>query len=56
MYLHDQSQKIVNFGNSMLYLDFINPLQYHCSFQEFAKIVYILENICEEIVYIGYEA
>ena len=54
MYLHDQSQIIAHFGNSVLCLDFIDPSQNHCSFHELsANIVRTLENVYKEIVQIG---
>ena len=46
MYLCDQLQKVNNFGNSLLCLDFIDPFQNHCLFhQSSAMIVHILEII-----------
>ena len=56
MYLHDQSQKTTYFGNNVLYLNFIDPLQ-NCFFHPSpTKIVHILEITCKEIVYIGYQS
>ena len=57
MYLLGQLQIFSHFGNNVLCLDFIDPPQNYCLFhQSPAKILYILENTCKEIVYVRYQA
>ena len=56
MHLHDQSQKIIHFGNNVLCFNFIYPLQNLCLFyQSPAKVVHILKITYKEIMHIRYQ-
>ena len=49
-------KKIAHYGDNVLCLDFIDPLQNHCFFhQSPAKIMHILEITFKEIMYIQYQ-